>query len=372
MLLIFAFFLFPLWAGPEVKNPDRPLKGEWDFKPGHVWTINKAGDELLARPRALLVGDDGAVYVYDPKNRKNYIFNKDGQFIKSFAPRGEGPGEVRFQGPFFLVNDKIIIPEWGRVHYFTKNGDYIKSKAFTGVQRMPVLFLDESELVLVSAVPQDEPDGIGEITVHNFKSNKKKVIKKFPMFMGGTAGKGEHELHILFNGLSPIMTVGYDPVQKKIYYGNSDSYQIYVTDLKGNHLHSFSVQRKKRKVPAAVKKERFKRLYQRFPKHVIDKMYKSVPDEATYFNRIDIVDRLIYVFTPYLEPTTPQQQQEVDIFSLDGKYLYRGVIRPGSDLNIVFSEFKNLIIKNNHLYVVVEDKEGARKVAKYKVLLPGH
>ncbi len=93
-----------------------------------------------------------------------------------------------------------------------------------------------------------------------------------------------------------------------------------------------------------------------------------MPDEATYFNRIDIVNGLIYVFVPYGKTVTPQQ--EIDIFSLDGKYLYRGVIRIGSDLNIVFSEFKNLIIKNNHLYVVVEDKDGARKIAKYKVVLP--
>jgi hypothetical protein len=370
MLLIFSFFLSPLWAGSEIKNPDRPLKGEWDFKPEHVWTIGKAGEEPLARPGALLVSDDGTVYVYDPKNRKNYMFNKDGQFIKSFAGRGEGPGEVRGQGPFFLVNDKIIIPEWGRVHYFTKNGDYIESKAFTGVQRMPVFSLDENELVLVSVVPQDEPDGIGEITAQNLQSGKMSVIKKFPMFMGGTAGSGENELYVIFNALSPIMVVGYDPVQKKIYYGNSDSYLIDVTDLKGNQLHSFSVQRKKRKVPAAVKKERFKGLYQDFPKDVIDQLYKSVPDEATLFNRNDIVNGLVYVFVPYVVPTTPQQ--EVDIFSLDGKYLYRGVIRVGSDLTIVFSEFKNLIIKNNHLYVVVEDKDGVRKLAKYKVVLPGH
>jgi hypothetical protein len=193
MLLIFPFFLLPLVAEPGVKNPDRPLKGEWDFKPEHVWTSGKAGEESLARPGALLVSDDGTVYVYDPKNRKNYMFNKEGKFIKSFARRGEGPGEVRSQGPFFLVNEKIIIPEWGRVHYFTKNGDYIKSKALTGVQRMPAFFLDENELVLVSAVPQDEPDGIGEIIAYNLQSGKMTVIKKFPLFMGGTAGSGESD-----------------------------------------------------------------------------------------------------------------------------------------------------------------------------------
>jgi hypothetical protein len=34
---------------PLVKNPDKPLKGLWDFNPKKAWEIENAGDEVIGK-----------------------------------------------------------------------------------------------------------------------------------------------------------------------------------------------------------------------------------------------------------------------------------------------------------------------------------
>jgi len=48
-------------------------------------------------------------------------------------------------------------------------------------------------------------------------------------------------------------------------------------------------------------------------------------------------------FEPYLEYYTRHQQ--VDIFSQEGKYLFRAFIKPGDNLNIIIFTFQQLCNK---------------------------
>ena len=91
LLLVFlAIFLFS-----QVKNPDRPLRGKWDFQVRNEWEIENAGDDVFGDIQNIRSAQDGRIYVLDSKNFKIYIFNKEGKFISSFGRRGEGPGEIR-------------------------------------------------------------------------------------------------------------------------------------------------------------------------------------------------------------------------------------------------------------------------------------
>lgn len=103
VILMLSALLFPL-----VKNPDKPLKGVWDFKPEKAWEIENAGDEVIGKIGQIEVNQDETLYVFD-RLGINYIFDKNGTFIKSFAKKGEGPGEIRMQRKLFCIKDMILI-----------------------------------------------------------------------------------------------------------------------------------------------------------------------------------------------------------------------------------------------------------------------
>jgi hypothetical protein len=92
VLLIIILFL-TLFLVSEVRNPDRPLKAEWDLKAEKVWDIGEAEGEPFAQP-VIAVSGDGTCCIYDYKNLKNYIFDSAGNFKKAFGKSGVGPGEV--------------------------------------------------------------------------------------------------------------------------------------------------------------------------------------------------------------------------------------------------------------------------------------
>ena len=105
--LILTLLVLSIKAG--VKNPDKPVKGEWDFQLKKVWDVDMAGKEVIGRPRQVLVADSGNVIVYDNKFTINRIFTPDGKFLKSFGKRGEGPGEIKFQTWAYTVDNKVIV-----------------------------------------------------------------------------------------------------------------------------------------------------------------------------------------------------------------------------------------------------------------------
>lgn len=56
-----------------------------------------------------------------------------------------------------------------------------------------------------------------------------------------------------------------------------------------------------------------------------------------------------------------RKKQPIGIFSLEGKYLYRSVLNFGENLYIKFTD---IIIKDDHLYVVLEDDQGGNNTGQ--------
>ena len=372
ILILLLYFLATFSFAGEIKNPDKPLKGNWDLKLKKSWEITKAGDEVLGFPFGQLVCDNGNLVIFDAKNGKNFLYDKDGKFLKSFGPCGEGPGEIREQEQLFLVNKKIVAPDRNKIHYFTADGEYSKSVVVKGIRRRPALFLNEDEFISATLIPHNAPGGIGTISRINVVTDKITTLKEFSVFKGGVAGKGSAEIHILVNALTPIMTLAHytDPVSGKtrIYYGMSDTYKINIMDETGKPLGSFSVDRKKRDLDPKKKKERFKDMYKRRPAAMVDEMIKSLPDKLTYFNRIQVIDGLVYIFESYFD--LANHRRRVDIFSPEGKYLYCAIIKVEKGLGIRFAPFHNLVLKQGSLHVVLEKEDGILFSAKYAAELP--
>jgi len=366
-VIAISFFLLAIVFYAEIKNPDKPMKGQWDFKLKIVWNIVDAGNEEFANPRQLLISEDGIIYVYDDKRLKFYILNPDGKTISTFGKKGEGPGEIQQmeRTQLFLVKNKLIAVDGGRLHYFTRQGKYINSVVNIGPHR-PTFFINEDEFISSPIfINMNTPDATGKIRHYHLKTKQEKTITEFSLFKKGYVRTPVGRRTIIVMGITPMMVTGYDG--SKIYFGKNDSFEINVVDLKGDKYNSFGIKRKKEKYPEEPLRERFNELSSKPSKQMVDSMIKSLPKEYTFFNRIEVYNGLIYVFIPDFDNKNPRK---VDIFSAEGKYLYRGYLSFGKNMFVLLSPLRNLIIKNGYLYIVLENEEGEISIAKYRITLP--
>jgi hypothetical protein len=363
-LFVFTFLvLLALFIFPEVVNKDKSLKGEWNFQLHKVWEITDAGDNIIGRPRGLLVSKDGYIYLYDRKHNTNFIFDPKGKYLKSFANRGEGPGEIKHQSFFFLENEAIIIPETTKINYFSKDGKYIKSVKTQG-EKTPHLFLNKEEFISAPRSIYESNDGLGYIKKINLLNGKELSLAKFEVFRGGTGRSGGQIFDMIVPGLSPLITIG--KAKDRLFYGYSARYTIHTIDLKGNQINSFSLIRPPQPLSKQKKMDYFKRM--RLPENALHQVIKSFPDQLTYFQRIEVHNGLIYVFLSQLGNQRPEQ--EIDIFSVQGDYLYKATLRFGEKTSYLFSPFGNLRIAGESLYVVLEKEDGEIVIAKYNIKLP--
>ncbi|MBN1271539.1 MAG: 6-bladed beta-propeller [Candidatus Aminicenantes bacterium] len=363
--VLLTFFVPPLSS--KTKNRDRPIKGEWDFEPVKVWQINQAGEDVFGHPFSLRISERGKLYIFDTRNEINYIFDSEGNFIKQFAKRGQGPGEVSGQGRTFLVNDTVIISGMTGFHYFTSEGDYLRTARQTGSNLPPHLFLNEDELIAAPLTGYHTPEGKGKILLQNLKLGSEKVMTDFSSFEGGVGRSGEQLFDIVVIGLSPLLTIGQG--HKKIYWGMSDSYLIHIADLEGNEVDSFSINRKPARISNRKKKEYFGR--SDLPADALSQIINSFPNALTHFHRIEMHNGLIYVFVPELDMEARRARiRQVDIFSPEGKYLYRAKFELEEGLKLLFSPLENLVIQGNFMVSACELEDDTIVIVKHRIRLP--
>lgn len=362
-ILIFTILLLSVFSlavgllrGIETNvNPDKPLKGQWDLNPRLVWQVDRAGDDVFSRLE-IAAADDGTLYVHDWRNRCIYMFDNNGVFKRTFGTSGEGPGEIRTHLKTFTVRDKLIAADTDRLHYFTKQGKFIKSVPNMFFQQEPHIFLNDHEFIAAPTfvVPDD---GKGNITYVNLKTRIKKVIGEFSLPRPQSGGPG-----VSLIGLTPMIITGYDYDNNKLYYGVNDAYEIHVAQLNGKVLNTFSVKRQKKTVSNEILREQIKLIDASAP---VNEIIKQLPKEITYYHRISIHKGYVLVFEDNFG--TNWENQPIDIFSLDGKYLYRTVFRPGPGAKIYFTSFGSILVEGDYLYVVLEDDEGEVVIAKYRI-----
>lgn len=353
-----AFFL------SDVVNPDRPLKGDWNLELKLVWEIDRAGSELFLQPDGLLATDDGSLYVHDGMNRTNYIFDRDGRFVRSFGKRGQGPGEIQDQKSFFLAGQKIVVVDTAKLHYFSRNGDFIRSESNYYYRRRPALFIDEHRFIAAPIGIFEAFEGKGKIVVADLDSRRETVIHEFLIFSGGTARVGRMVGSLIIEGLTPLMTIGY--FDGRIYYGMSDNYAIQMADLSGKKLGKFSLQRQKRKVSPEEKAERFED-YPQMSRQGRRQIMETTPDVVTSFTRVEPHQGLLYIFEPEV---IRRNLQAIDIFSPEGRYLYRSKIDVDEGLTMMPQQSANPLLTDTHLYVALADEDLKVRIRRYEISLP--
>jgi hypothetical protein len=358
LLLVFSLAVGLVRGTETIVNPDKPSKGQWDLNPKKIWQVDRAGDDVFSRVE-IAAAEDETLYIHDWRNQCIYMIDNNGTFKRAFGTRGEGPGEIRTHLKTFTVKDKLIAADTDRLHYFTQQGKFIKSVPNMFFQREPHIFLNEHEFIAAPTfvVPDD---GKGKIAYINLKTGTKRIIGEFSLPRPQSNGPG-----VSLIGLTPMIITGYDYDNHKLYYGMNDAYEIHVTRLNGKVLNTFSLKRQKKPVSNETLRKQLKLIDASAP---VNEIMKQLPKEITCYHRISIHKGHVLVFEDNFG--TNWDCQSIDIFSLDGKYLYRTVFNPGPGVKIYFTSIGSILVKGDYLYVVLEDDEGEVVIAKYQIQLP--
>ncbi len=351
-----------------IKNLDKPLFGNWNLEQTKVWEISETGKDAFARIGQILIDEDGNLYVHDTKIKKFFVFNKDGLFKKTFGNKGEAPGEIKqhLDSKLYIVEDKLIAKDIDRINYFTKKGKFVNSIR-NSFKRNPVIFLDSDEFIFFPFFINTPKDGMGKISRFNLKTGKEFSITRFNLYQGGRHKDESMDITMTEFGVTPTMTTFYDKNSKTLYYGKNDTYTINRVDMNGKKLNSFSLKRKQIKLPEEYKKNLINKSPKSMPKNVVKKLVGSLPDYETYFVHIDIYDELVYIHVPDFNN---ENRKQIDIFSPEGKYLYKTFVKVPDNSSIKIIENQHYLFKKGYLYMVVEDNDGEIKIIKYKVKLP--
>ena len=154
---------------------------------------------------------------------------------------------------------------------------------------------------------------------------------------------------------------------ERLCYGLSDSYRITISDLLGKKLGAFSLMRKRGRVDRNYLKKFLGQWGD--PPDVVERWAKDMPDRLTHFGRIEIHNGLIYVYKTQFG-SKARENQQIDIFSLRGEYLYRALLKPGRGLTIHSPVNGSILIKGGYLTMAVQDDAGERRIIKYGISLP--
>lgn len=155
----------------QTRNPDKPLKGKWDFGMKKMWELEKAGDDFFGIIQNIGSTEDGRIYLLDAKKFKIHIFSKEGTFISSFGKKGEGPGEIRntqMGSQLYVVNNTIIYVDRNRLHYFSPDGTYRKTVTIPSRLRARS-FVSEDEFISAPTLISDPRQKIAKIKLYNLK-----------------------------------------------------------------------------------------------------------------------------------------------------------------------------------------------------------
>ena len=362
-LWLFCGFLC-LVAFADVRNVDKPLNGEWDFRPQKVWQIDEVNGIPFERPSELRASKDEWLYFHDFDRSVSYVFDREGKLINSFAKQGAEPGEVDRYINCFIAGDKVAVGTPGKLHFYSKQGNFIESFQNNLFARFPLLFLDEKEFLYVPQEMGQPPGDKIKIMSFDLGAMQDEVFTEFSVSSDGTAGPGGPPVIVL--GLTPQVKIDLDPGAKKLFYGRSDDYTIHISELGGKEVSSFGLDRKRKSATDEDKRKHFEK--SSIPKDQIDKIIPSLPDVLTHFMRIQVVQNQIFVYST--ESLARQQDKiAIDIFSPDGKYLYRSHLQFGGEKPL-YTHVEKVIIRGNFCYALLQDASGKHIFAKFRISLP--
>ena len=314
------------------------------------------------------VDSEESIYIYKPPmsdGDRILKFDRNGDFLFSFAPPGQGPGEI--QRPFYQKmnsRDLLPVPDLGqsKIVIFDTEGktiDEIRVGRFPGSLGSLVCQLENGNYLIRRSLT-DPASGIFSLALSLYSSDFEEIkeLDRFKIVQPIQADKVRIPMHV------SVWCASYD----RIYIGNEDNgYEIHVYDLDGNLLRKIRKKYEPVKVDKDYKKEIGDKL-ENTPDALKNKMY--LPDYYPPFNYLFSDDKNNLYVKTFAKGDSPKDRL-FDVFNPEG--IFQGAVSFEAHVNDPFftpgAPFDSWVVakKKNRLYCLREKSSGYKEFVVYRL-----
>lgn len=343
-----------------VKNLAEPLYGELILELEEDLSIGSVDDEntTFYQVGDIAVDSQGNMFVVDSGNQRIQKYDKDGNYLQTIGRKGQGPGE--FMRPFDILldeQDNIYVLEIRKIHLFDPQGNSIRDIVLPSFM-MGLAVGAEGNIIAHGFVQAEGGQNLGVVIIDQ-EGKITKTIAEFPgmrtVVRGDSAMVFGHE-YTPFIGFSPVK-------QKGAIYGYSLEYALFLTDQSGETVlvikkdepfHPITRKEKDKIIDDAL--ESTARRGARWPRDAVEEG-ANFPDHRPLFDGIASDDKGRIFVRRVKSVLDESEEDEFDIFSADGYYLYRTKL-----------PFVPELVKDGYLYHTTYLEETSEyKVIRYKI-----
>ena len=314
------------------------------------------GDEnyMFSYPVDVDSDSDGNIYVLDYRDCVIKKYDSDGEFIKIFGGKGQGPGEFQVADCLFISSqNELFVKDAGsnKIEQFSQDGEYQKTYNF---EMRNYFKLNGNKKFIVDFSTFDE-DGIRYLCVGRVESEKEKPKPFLSERQYWPARWSDNE----FSYDYPYFVRWDINSNDLVYAASAVNYEISVFDSIGSLLFKF----KRDFDPVPVEGEELKKISETKGKISMDRGPNPFSTKLVYpaFKSIAI-DEEDKVWIEHYQPVWINKVNEetiYDVFSSDGIFQFTTII-PGHI-------HPHLTFKNGCIYAFKKDESGYSRATRIKI-----
>lgn len=322
-----------------IMNPDYPRDGRFSITLEEELSIGETEEEgqFFAYPGSICVSDEGTIFVYDSSLSQMSSFDSTGNYLRTFANKGKGPGEFETLRFTLSRDNKIYAMDNvnARISVLDTEGNYIDGFSVLNLSAgWSKIYSDRSNSIYISTERRIEKGYV--YSIHRYDPLGKELhdYGEFPGDLFLWTKRGD-KMYPSRSSASPA-TVWIVSEDGKLYAGYNENYLICVYDQEGDVLFKFG------------------RKYD--PLSDTMNWLNGISDHLPAYSRTWLMDD---VGNLWIELISLKREEDTtyDIFSPEGIFLKQ-----------VRTEHRILTIKNQRAYCVVPSEEELPLLKRYRMI----
>jgi len=363
IILVFSLIsLIPTYASPQKiktidgvkyiingEKPNPPKKTPFQMILTEEICIGESGEEEEAFSETIFIAVDDKenIYVMDMKLNNIKVFNALGEYVRTIAKQGQGPGELNMPiGIQITLNEELMVEEAlnRRLSYFTLEGKFLRSTSTADKTSLSGLILGPKGNMVGRELALEENKMWWIVKKYDKDLNELFTVDRveFPNPLQGKINP--FELMIVFN---------IDP-NGNIIYGISKDYEIKFISPEGKHIKSIT----KKHTPIKITDKDKKEMLDRIPETMTINLKERIefPKHFPAFQSFTI-DKKGRIFVRTFQKGKEEGEYMVDIFDSEGCFISQIPLK-----------INPVLWKNNKLFATEESDQGYIIIKRYKVL----